>query len=258
MIKKLGVQLYTVRDHLSDPVQADQTFARLAALGYTEVHTAGNKFDAALFGQLLAKHGISVIGTHYDLKKILSDPKETIAHHRLWNTTNIGIGSLPMAARTDLGELKAFLEKFNNAAALYAKEGFKLTYHNHQFEFSRIDGYKTVMEILAEEMDPEHISFVLDTCWVAAGGAGVLDWMERLKGRIDILHLKDVWLRCDNGNFIPSVTEVGNGNLAWDAILEKAEDIGVQHYVVEQDTYWTETPLKSLSISANYLEKYRG
>lgn len=257
MINKLGLQLYTVRNELEDPISAEKTFAQLANLGYTEVHTAGNRFDAALFGQLLAKHGLSVIGTHYDLKKILNAPEETIAHHKLWNTTNIGIGSLPKAARTDLNELRAFIAQYNRAAELYAKEGFKLTYHNHQFEFARIDGYKTIMEILVEELDPERISFVLDTCWVSAGGAGVTQWMDRLNGRIDILHLKDVCLRNENDFWIPGVTEVGNGNIAWDSVLAKAEEIGVKHYIVEQDSHWTETPLESLAISANFLKKYR-
>lgn len=257
MIKNLGLQLYTVRNELEEPAQAEETFSQLAKLGYTEVHTAGNRFDAALFGELLAKNGLSVIGTHYDLKKILNSPEETVAHHKLWNTTNIGIGSLPAAARTDLGELRTFIANYNRAAEMYAKEGFKLTYHNHQYEFSRIDGYKTIMEILAEELDPQNISFVLDTCWVSAGGASVTEWMEKLKGRIDILHLKDVCLRSDSGFWIPGVTEVGNGNIAWDPVIAKAEEIGVKHYVVEQDGFWSETPLESLAMSANFLKKYR-
>ena len=41
---------------------------------YTEVHTAGNKFDAGLFYELLVKHGLSVVGTHSELKKIYKFP----------------------------------------------------------------------------------------------------------------------------------------------------------------------------------------
>ena len=54
MFEKLGLQLYTVRDYLSDPSLADYTFARLAEMGYTEGQTAGNAFDAKLFGELLS------------------------------------------------------------------------------------------------------------------------------------------------------------------------------------------------------------
>ena len=181
-----------------------------------------------------------------------------MAHHRAWNTTNIGIGFLPVPARTDLDSLKEFIRRYNQAAKLYAEEGFKLTYHNHQFEFMRIDGYKTIMDILCEGLDPDNVSFVLDTCWVSAGAGDVTAWMDKLKGRIDILHLKDTRLRLDDsGVYTVGVTEIGNGNLAWDKIMAKSEEIGVKYYVVEQDNGWITSPLDSLAASARFLEKYK-
>ncbi len=39
--------------------------------------------------------------------------------------------------------------------------------------------------------------------------------------------------------------------------MAKAEEIGVKHYVVEQDNNWTPTPIDRLRISAEFLEKYR-
>ncbi len=259
MFKKLGVQLYTIREYMKDPEFADLAFKRLAELGYTEAHTAGNAFDETLFRDLLAKHGISIIGTHFDYNTILTDPEKTIEVHNLWGTTNIGIGGMPSPARKDLNELKAFIHDFNTAAEQYAKQGFRLTYHNHNFEFVRIDGKKTIMDILYEELDPVNTSFVLDTCWVAAGGGDVVDWIEKLAGRIDILHLKDMYLQKDKDDkhYIPCITEVGNGGLAWDRIMQAAEKIGVKHYVVEQDTNWCDTPFESLRMSAEFLEKYK-
>lgn len=73
-----------------------------------------------------------------------------------------------------------------------------------------------------------------------------------IKGRIDILHLKDVYIRQEGLNYIPSVTKVGNGNLPWDKIMSKAEEIGVKHYIVEQDKYWNDTPFDSLKMSADF------
>ena len=258
MFKKLGVQLYTVRDYLKDPAFADLTFRRLSELGYTEVQTAGNAFDAKLFGELATKNGISIIGTHYDYGKILHNPEETMEIHRMWGTTNIGIGGMPPAPRESLEELKKFIKEFNTAAELYGREGFRLTYHNHNFEFYRIDGYKTVMDILYEELDPVHTSFVLDTCWVAAGGGDVIGWMEKLKGRLDILHLKDLWFKYDKRKtaYLPAMTEIGHGNLDWDRILKTAKEIGVKHYVVEQDDYFMNTPFESLRSSAETLKPY--
>jgi sugar phosphate isomerase/epimerase len=258
MIKNLGLQLYTIRDYMRDPEFADVAFGKVAALGYTEAHTAGNAFDAKLFADLLAKHGIKIVGTHYDLNKILNDPEETIAHHKLWGTTTIGIGGMPYDVRSDLTKLREFIDQFNKAAEIYGKEGFRVSYHNHNFEFVRIDGNKTIMDLLYENLDPKNTSFVLDTCWVAAGGGDVRDWMEKLAGRIDILHLKDFTLKLEGGRFYPSICEVGYGNLSFDGIIETAERIGVKHYVVEQDTNWMGgNPFESLKMSAEFLAKYR-
>ena len=259
MFKNLGVQLYTIRDFMKDPEFADLSFQKLAQMGYTEAHTAGNGLgDDALFAELLKKNGISIIGTHYDYDEILNNPEKTMEVHRMWGTTNVGIGGMPAKPRQNLDELKAFISQFNKAAEQYAKHGFRLTYHNHHFEFVRIDGYKTLMDLLYEGLDPATTSFVLDTCWVSAGGGDVCDWMEKLEGRLDILHLKDMALKKDDvKGYQPYLTEVGHGNLAWDKIMATAEKIGVKHYVVEQDMNWKGTPFNSLQMSADFLAKYR-
>ncbi len=256
MFKKLGVQLYTARDLMQDPEYADLTFAKMAAMGYSEAHTAGCSIDEKLFGELLEKHGIKIIGTHHSWNKILEDVEGTIALHKMWGTTNIGIGGMPKEPRESLDALKKFIGDFNRMAEIYAKEGFRLTYHHHNFEFVRIDGKKTIMDLLYEELDPVNTSFVLDTCWLTAGGVDVCEWLEKCRGRLDILHLKDMYLKKQDKVFVPAITEVGQGGVAWDRVLKTAEEVGVKHYVVEQDINWSPDPMSSLKMSADFLKKY--
>lgn len=257
MIKKLGLQLYTLRNCFIDEEFTDLTFRKMAELGYTEGQTAGTPaFGAKRFGELAKKNGVSIIGTHYDWNAILNDPKGTMDVHRMWGTTNVGIGGMPGCAHASLDALKQFIEQFNQTAELYAKEGFKLTYHNHHYEFLRIDGTKTVMDYLVEGLDPKNTSFVLDTCWVAAGGGDVRAWLEKLAGRIDILHLKDMQLIRQDGKLVATMTEIGNGSLYWDGILETAAKTGVKHYCVEQDDNFADgNPFHSIETSARYLLK---
>lgn len=255
MFQNLGVQLYTIRDYMKDPEIADVAFAKLARLGYTEAHTAGCEFDPALFAELLKKHGIRIIGTHYDVNEILNNPEKTMEIHRMWGTKNVGIGGF---FRSTVAEIRAFIDNYNHAAEIYSREGFRLTYHHHHYEFARVDGYRTMMDLLVDELDPVNTSFVADTCWLAAGGADVCEWLEKLRGRIDILHLKDMTVkRNEAGYLLPYITEVGNGNLSFDPIMKKAEEIGVKHYVVEQDGNFTGTPFESLRMSAEFLKKYQ-
>ncbi len=258
MIKKLGLQLFTVRDYLKDEEYVDLTFEKLAKLGYTEAQTAGTPIKEEKYIELAHKHGIDFVGTHYSWDEIVNNPKRTIEVHKMWGTTNVGIGGMPGEARESYDGLKKFIAQFNKSAELYAKEGFKLTYHNHHFEFVRIDGFKTIMDCLYEGFDKDTTSFVLDTCWVAAGGGDVREWLEKLENRVDILHLKDLNIeQTGDWQFAPRMTEIGHGSIYWDGVLDTAEKTGVKHYVVEQDNYFIDNnALKSLEFSANYLKKY--
>ena len=117
MFKKLGLQLYTVRDYLGTPEEADAAFARLAELGYTEAQTAGTDyFGAKEFGDLAKKHGISIIGTHYKWDEVLNNPEKVIEVHKTWNTKYLGLGSSPKETREDLKELMKFIDQFNKKA----------------------------------------------------------------------------------------------------------------------------------------------
>ncbi len=260
MISKLGLQLYTVRDYLHgvDEKTMDKTFERLVEMGYTEGQTAGWETDE--YAALAKKHGMTIVGTHFDMNKIYNDPAETIRMHKLLGTTNIGIGAMPRKARTGYDDFMKFIDDYNKAAAFYAKEGFKLTYHNHSFEWVQVCGNKTMMDLMVENFDPDNISFVLDTCWVANAGADLCQWMRKLAGRIDILHLKDlktVYINDNGWSTEQRLCEVGRGNIDWEHTLKVAEEIGVKHYVVEQDGAWMDNdPFKSLEISKKTLEKY--
>ena len=169
--------------------------------------------------------GIEIIGTHYDWKAIKNDTENTVRIHEMLGTTNVGIGGMPKEARESLDTLKAFIEDMNRTAAKLKKYGCKLTYHNHSFEFKKFDG-KTMMDYMIEGFTEDNISFVLDTYWVQHGGADIRRMIERLSGRIDILHLKDM-AACggEKGN-APYITDIGYGNIDFSDIVPLAEKDG--------------------------------
>lgn len=254
MFTELGFQLYTIRDYIKNPEICDVALGKVKALGYTECHGACMEDKPYLF-DLLKKHGILLTGNHYDLNLIKADPEKVLEKHAECGAKTIGTGAMWGDTARDYDKLMEYIEDFNNLAETCSKYGFKLTYHNHSFEFTRIKGYKTIMEVLYENLNPSTTSFVLDTCWVAAGGHDVIDWMEKLKGRIDVLHLKDLYMKYDQNRVVPADTEIGNGSLSWDKIMAKAEEIDVKYYCVEQDTCPYDS-IQSLGMSAEFLKKY--
>ena len=203
--------------------------------------------DEAALKRSAEKAGVAPEKCYADYKELIADPDKAMREHELLGTANIGIGGMPGEARESLDTLKTFIDKANEFAAYIAKFGFKFTYHNHSFEFRKFEG-KTMLDYLVEGFDKDNISFVLDTYWVQHGGGDVRAWMEKLAGRIDILHLKDMGMADTQ-----YITEIGQGNINFDGIIETAEKIGVKYYVVEQDSCPGD-PFDSLKISRDYIK----
>ena len=245
MIDRLGLQLFSIRNTMNNAENIRESFRRIREMGYEHGQTAGCAVPYEEFGRIAREEGIEICGTHDDFGLMLRNPDEAMRNHEALGTRLMGIGGFHA---TDPDEVERFIEQANTVAANIAPHGFKFTYHNHSNEFIRMKNGRTVMDMLVEGLDPKGTSFVLDTYWVQHGGGDVRHWIEKLSGRIDILHLKDMG-RDENG---PYITEIGNGNLWWEGILDAAEKAGVKYYVVEQDT-WPGDPFDSVRQSAEYL-----
>jgi sugar phosphate isomerase/epimerase len=168
---------------------------------------------------------------------------------------------MPPEARNDLAGLNKFIDEFNAAVEIYAARGFKLTYHNHSFEFRRLEDGRTLFDHLIERFDPEKVSFVLDTYWCQHAGIDVRAMIEKLAGRIDILHLKDMEaaynFKLEDGATLtaPRITEVGNGNINFKDIIPLAEKCGVKYFVVEDDRApTTGDSMGAVKKSADYIK----
>ena len=252
MIKELGLQLYTIRDFMQTEEDIRESFRKMRQYGYTHAQTAGCAIPYAVFGRIAKEEGIEIVGTHDNFNMMVNDFEQALENHKLLGTTNMGIGGKGYAS---VYEVEDFIEKANMVAAKAAKNGMKFTYHNHSHEFFKWENGKTTMDMLAEGLDPDNTSFVLDTYWVQHGGADVRYWIENLSGRIDILHLKDM-KRVLKGDNVQQITEIGNGNLNWKLILESAQKAGVKYYVVEQDSGYAVNCFQSIRQSAEYLKQF--
>lgn len=247
MFEKLGIQLYTIRDFMKTEEDIRNSFRKLKEIGYDQAQTAGCAIPYETFGQIAREEGIEIVGTHDNFNMMKHDLATSIENHKKLGTTNMGIGGICMHSEE---EIRGFIETFNDVAEKISKEGFKLTYHNHSHEFIKYNGV-TAFQRFLDGFDKEKISFVLDTYWVQNAGADVCALMKKMKGRIDILHLKDMEAKMNNTG---AITECGNGNLNFEDIIPLAEEIGVKYFVVEQDICPGD-PFESARISSEYLHK---
>ena len=133
------------------------------------------------------------------------------------------------------------------AIAREIREGGKyFMYHNHDQEFQRTADGRIVLEKLAEEIPAELMGFTLDTFWVQAGGGDPAQWLERLAGRVPVIHLKDF-------SYGRKMAVVGEGNINFDRVFQAAEASGTRYMLVEQDDCNGEDPIECLRRSYRYL-----
>lgn len=246
----VGAQTYTIRDFCKTESEIAASFAKLAKCGYRAVQVSGlGVEDARVLRRLLDENGLSCAATHVGGDKFLKNLSWVVDFHKTLNCEHAAIGGMPAEYRSGEGCAR-FAREFSEIARKLKAEGISFSYHNHSFEFEKFDG-RLMLDVLIQESDPEVFMLELDTYWVQHGGGDPAAWIDKVKGRIPLLHLKDMTVRGQKG---PIMAEVGEGNLNWPAIMAAARAAGTRWYLVEQDACERD-PFESLRISLENLKK---
>ncbi|MCM1026438.1 MAG: sugar phosphate isomerase/epimerase [Roseburia sp.] len=248
MDKRIGAQYYTLRDYAKTMEDFEETCKKVSAIGYKTVQISGTPLEAARMREVLDRYGLEVVTTHRSFEDFRRDPGEVMEYNRTLGSLLCGVGSMPGWARESGENLDRFLREANETAALLRREGMFFGYHNHAFEFARVEG-KRIMDRLIGETDPEAFYFIADTYWIQVGGADPASFIRRLGSRAMAVHFKDLKANTDNST---EMAEIGEGNLDWDGIIEACEEAGVKWALVEQDVC-RRNPFESMKISYDYL-----
>ncbi len=228
---KIGAQMFTMRDFTQNERDLDYTLKAMSEIGYTTVQiSAIGQIEAKRVRELCDKYSLEIVLTHTNPDRILFDTKNVIKEHEVMGCKYIGIGAMPKKY-TDSGFIHRFVEDYKEPAKEIAESGKLFMYHNHNFEFEKING-KAILDTLVEGFTKDEMGFTLDTYWVQAAGADNLEVIERLKDRIPCVHFKDMGVR----GFKTVMEPVGEGNINFKAILQKLEETKMtEHILVEQD-----------------------
>jgi len=245
---RLAAQLYTLRDFARTPCEIASALGRVREMGYgaVEIGGLGEIGPDALKG-LLDREGLEACAAHVPFERLLSETEAVAEELLLWGCRYAVIPILPDAYGGSAEGYARFAREASELGGRLAERGLSLCYHNHSFEFERFGG-RTGMGILAQEGDPEVLSFEVDTYWVQHGGANPAGFIRNLRGRAPLVHLKDVAMR----GWEQVMTEVGEGNIGWDEVLAACREAGTLWCVVEQD-HCERDPFESLAISLKNL-----
>lgn len=246
---RIAVQLYTLREYTKTPQGLQESFQKIKEMGYHAVQVSGiGPMEPQVVKDAADEYGLTICATHIGFDRLSKDFDQVVKQHQLWNCKYVGVGSMPDSYRNDREGFLRFAREANQYGKQLAEHGLTLIYHNHNFEFRKF-GDKTGMDILFEEGDPTAFQFEIDTYWVQAGGADPIAWIRKMKGRMEVVHFKDMML---NDQSQQIMAEVGEGNLNWEAIIPACQEIGAKWCAVEQDIC-QRNPFESLKISRDNL-----
>ena len=187
---------------------------------------------------------MEIIGILGNLDSFEKEKEDLFDACRAYGIYDIGVSS---GVKT-WEEAAAYVPRLNAFAQEAKAAGFTFSYHNHSNEFTRTSCGQTVMELFQTGFDPENVFFMPDTYWLQHGGYDIRHFLEEMKGRVKILHLKDM----KRGESGPAFAECGYGNLWFEGILKTALDCGIEEFVIEQDQCDGD-PVKSVEMSLHYL-----
>lgn len=263
LIKKnwpLGVQLWTVNAQMKDDIPG--TLKKLKALGFDVIETAGLYGSTAqvLKGQL-ADAGLKARACHMNMGALSTDIDKHIN-----DTLTLGAGWLVASSPKTPGPIdstKPWVQAMSEAMTKDAYQqnaeiisqivpkieaaGLRFAYHNHPMEFDDFGG-QSGLDIMLTGSDKARLE--LDLGWVAAAGHDPGAMIRKYKGRVDLLHIKDM---VKDGDGYRSV-ELGKGIVKWKPAFEAAKAEGVKQFFVEQEEPYVRPIFESLAMSIAHLK----
>ena len=264
----VAVQIYSVRDDAAKDFEG--TLKKIKEMGYDGVEFAG-LYDCSpeKVKKMCKDSGLVPISAHVPYYDMTADTNKVLSDYAEIGCKYVAIPYLTPECRPGT---EGFADMVKNAAEIgkVAKGlGMQLLYHNHDFEFEKIDG-KYALDLLYETVPADLLCTELDTCWVKVSGEDPAAYIRKYAGRSPVVHLKDfaggksdnmyelIGIESDNKKADTQKFEfrpVGSGCQDFPGILDACRDAETSWIVVEQDqSSMNLTPMESIDRSIKYLK----
>ena len=224
-LKPIALQLYTVRELLGEDFEG--TVRRVAEMGYIGVEPYGGmpcalSAAADLFRQL----DLQICNCHVPFPDD-ANAGSVLEIAAAFGLSSIAIAMLPPDDFESIDSIKKVCQRLNRAGEFARANGLALHYHNHWWEFKRINGTAT-LDVMLGELD-DSVGLQIDTYWVQVGGEDAVAVVKQAGDRAPLIHLKDGWLEPQG-----DMAAVGHGVMNVPAIVDATADTAAW-YIVEQD-----------------------
>lgn len=266
----IALQLYSVREDMEKDFEG--TLKKVKALGYEGVEFAG------LFGRkpadikkMLNDIGLVPVSAHVPFVDMAADPKNVLGGYAEIGCKYVAIPYLTPEYRPGSDRFNEVIESAKIIGNTANDLGMTLLYHNHDFEFQKING-EYALDILYNEVPANLLQTELDTCWVNVGGENPSAYIRKYSGRAPVVHLKDFVMPGKKPEKMYELIGIQDETAAEDAkafelrplgcgvqnfpeILKASEEAKVSWVVVEQDMpSMGKSPMECAKVSIDYLK----
>jgi len=223
----IALQLYSVRHDCAKDLPG--TIAAVSKMGYNGVEFAGYYDRSAKeLRKMLDDHKLKCCGTHIGLETLLGDNlvKTIEFNQTLGNKFLI----VPGLAEERTKSRQAWLETariFDELADKVKPHGMRVGYHNHQIEFTTLDGelpWDTFFGHTKKE-----VVMQVDIGNALEGGGDPIPFLKKYPGRAATVHVKEYSKSKPNAY-------IGEGDVKWKEVFDLLEKSGgTEWYIVEYE-----------------------
>ena len=264
----IAIQLYSLRDDMEKDMP--KTLRAVRDMGYDGVEFAG------LFGRepeevrrICDELSLVPVSAHVPFADMEQDPEGVAEiYHRLGCRQLVipYLDSVYLPGNEKYGDLQ---KGARAVAAAAKKRGMVLCYHNHDFEFARLNG-KYKLDILYTDLPAEILQTQIDTCWAKVAGENPAEYLRRYAGRCPTVHLKD--FAGEKSEHMYSLIgkeedaqarnafefrPCGYGRQDMPTLVRSCEECGAEWLIVEQDNPGLgKTAMECAEMSVKYLRSF--
>ena len=233
----IAVQLYSVR-HLCEK-DLPGTLEAVKAMGYEGVEFAGyHDRSAAELKKLLDDNGLRCAGTHTGLDTLEGEAlAKTLEFNKTIGNEFLIVPWIPEERRKTAADWKKLAASFDAISDKVAAQGMRVGYHNHNFEFTPIDG--TTPWDLFFGGTKKAVVMQVDTGNCIEGGGDPLTVLRKYPGRAATIHIK-AYSKAKPDAF------VGEDEIPWKDVFAALDQGGASKWYIVEYEQENQPPLPAI------------
>ncbi len=234
----LGVQAFTFRNYF--PKDFISTLDTIQAMGFTEIEGGATSVSDDDYRRLCNERGIDIPSTGASYDELITNPEVVAKRAKTYGSQFVMCAWIPHErGNFTKADADKAIKDFTEIGKALHNHGLTFCYHPHGYEFQPYED-ATLLEYLIENTDPKYVSFEMDIMWIHFGGGDPVALMKKYPDRWKLMHLKD--LKKGTPKDLTGGTDqefnvvLGQGELDMPAIMRTAQEIGIQHYFLEDES----------------------